>query len=234
MKTEEVSAGQQCGKSGIFTLIELLIVVAIIAILAALLLPALGQAQKSAQRSMCLSNIRQNAVSLTMYANDNKDRLVPRKYWDAPWTILGYGGYTSFRHDTNFASDYIKNFRTWYCPSEILSVTIDERWESGELGYMYCPVTEEQKVDNNVSYDPNFASNDYSLRLTHRGNTNVLVADKTFCIQSYWFQNHWGPAAIVQTAAGSNVAAFDGSARWKPISKMSRTWYWTNGAIVCY
>lgn len=61
----------------IFTLIELLIVIAIIAILAALLLPALSRARETAHRSLCLSNMKQIYTNLFMYVTDNVDFMPP-------------------------------------------------------------------------------------------------------------------------------------------------------------
>lgn len=66
----------------IFTLIELLIVVAIIAILAGLLLPALSSARKKAQAVSCLSNQKQTGLMFQMYANAYDDFMpMAKDHW---------------------------------------------------------------------------------------------------------------------------------------------------------
>ncbi len=63
-----------------FTLIELLVVISIIALLMAVLLPALASVKRQARTAVCLMNLRQWGVIFTMYAGDNDSRLPPTQF----------------------------------------------------------------------------------------------------------------------------------------------------------
>lgn len=65
------------GRSGGFTLIELLVVVTIIAILAAMLLPALSRSRQKSWTAGCINNLKQLALCSEMYTADHADVLLP-------------------------------------------------------------------------------------------------------------------------------------------------------------
>ena len=62
-----------------FTLVELLVVIGIIAVVIALLLPALAAARRQGQLVQCQSNLRQLAVGIFAFAADNKGRFPPNR-----------------------------------------------------------------------------------------------------------------------------------------------------------
>src|SRR5690606_32032297 len=69
-----------------FTLIELLVVISIIALLIAMLLPALGQARDAAVAVNCLARQRQVGLGLTMYAEDHQGWMPKPRDWDLSTT----------------------------------------------------------------------------------------------------------------------------------------------------
>ncbi|MGC9259196.1 MAG: DUF1559 domain-containing protein [Phycisphaerae bacterium] len=87
-----------------FTLIELLVVISIIAILIALLLPALARAKQLALRLQCASNMRQIGIALHEYANEYRGQY-PLSY-SGNWPFGGWGTY-------NFSTGGYDQYPTW-------------------------------------------------------------------------------------------------------------------------
>lgn len=78
-----------------FTLIELMVVIAIIALMAALLFPALSRAKESGRRTACASHLRQLGVALAIYAGENEG-WYPAATMAQHWPAQLFRNYESF------------------------------------------------------------------------------------------------------------------------------------------
>ena len=120
-----------------FTLVELLVVVAIIALLLGILLPALGKARDISRLSACGSNLRQLGVATRTYAADFQDRIpagpAGDSFFGRPWTQVNGAGIwignplnTYMAHGLLLDEHLGNNTKTLECPGDDTNSPADE------------------------------------------------------------------------------------------------------------
>lgn len=107
-----------------FTLIELLVVVSIIAVLASLLLPAIGMVRGQARNTQCANNLRMINLATLAYTGDN-DHLLP--YLDEG-AFHGWREKTFEYLDDTYKSDKYKGSSVYLCPMAITEVRNQWHW----------------------------------------------------------------------------------------------------------
>ncbi|MFA9478100.1 type II secretion system protein [Phycisphaerales bacterium AB-hyl4] len=113
------SKGEHMSKRSAFTLIELLVVISIIALLIAILLPALGAARRTANQMRCLSTLRQMQFASELYAEDYNDWHVPartRAPASVPETNWYWGRIDAYRELVGMEPSYGSITAEFACP----------------------------------------------------------------------------------------------------------------------
>ena len=109
-----------------FTLVELLVVIAVIAILAAILLPVLDKGKQRSQTADCLNNMKQLQLCYRMYVDDNNDYLPPNEAMpdlDVSW-VLGDAqtDVTTTNIQNGLIFQYSHQIKIYVCPANKLMI----------------------------------------------------------------------------------------------------------------
>jgi len=168
----------------IFTIIELLIVIAIIAILASMLLPALSRARDSAKQIRCVNNLSQIGKGASIYANDFNDYTIQSQYGTGQWWITGWE-YILAQKFIGFgaSTDYI-NCR----PEKIRSTPL------------YCPQSAQgqrvQATSTGTTYYPNAGIVSYGINEATGSSASTIVGRKMGNIRSPSTKIYFSEASI--------------------------------------
>jgi prepilin-type N-terminal cleavage/methylation domain-containing protein len=108
-------------KAHAFTLVELLVVIGIIALLIAMLMPALQRARDQANRTQCMSNIRQLTVGWLQYATEHKFRIMGSNTQtpaQGDWVVGDSYGNTEKSIEEGLLYPYLKSTKVYKCPGD--------------------------------------------------------------------------------------------------------------------
>lgn len=203
-----------------FTLIELLVVIAIISILASILFPVFARAREKGRAAACLSNIRQIAISFTMYAQDYDEVIPAGELAGVFWWDLVY--------------PYTHNRQIYVCPSRKdcqMGYGVNTLVCGGSEGQMFDPAVKILLADvppeaigsNSTTRGNEWWCNSLSgLGIPSPLPAGITNGNNSFgkCPEGPYPERH---------NDGINLAYGDGHAKWAKESQIDKAYMWIPG-----
>lgn len=222
-----------------FTLVELLVVVGIIALLIAMLLPALSRAREAAKATTCLSNIRQLAGALVMYTIENKGYL-PVQYGDVStfadpsvFDTPNPGNWNVFASLMHYLDGVNTASSLWVCPSagEATWTGWGEPAAPSDTNYMINSAVVGRPLSR-ISHsadiiwlqEDRFRWNIAWRRPAFAGGSPPQYSAWCFANGSFWGQEysnlHYVAGSLGGNQGGGNLAFVDGHAEYRPVGSL--------------
>lgn len=172
----------RCRQSCAFTLIELLVVISIIALLIALLIPALGKVRESSQDIQCLSNLHQLGISQFAYTSDHRGEFTMARRW--VWTSGGaYSDPTVLATVTDGdLFDYVNGSTEIYiCPVAKDKLDVRANWANESLARNYV-----QNWNVGPRRAGDYESDETTVESARRPSELVIFTEEnTFMVQGF-------------------------------------------------
>ncbi|MFA6960711.1 MAG: type II secretion system protein [Opitutaceae bacterium] len=185
-----------------FTLVELLTVIAIVGILAALVMVSVGRVRQGAKTALCASNLRQLYVGTQLFAQDNRN-LLPALYYEKPWyTVLRDG--------------YLHDEKVFFCPSS----SIEPAFNSTAISYGWNIY-----LDKGVNVAPHL-----QVRNITNAKELILMGDSQDEAGQQRLYIQYGNGTLLAGARHNesvNVVHADGSLACVPKQALRELKYWT-------